>query len=143
MSNWEPLEPLSPLMTRMCKSIPSQPNQRRTLNKLPPELSRRNFANKHRLSIQICGERAKMCTQRVRIPTELPSCIPPLLVGHYQVLVTFFFSAHEGEGRRSTRAGPDRQKQTGGSYERHHRGGEGEVEEGGKMLQIVSGGREN
>ncbi len=40
------------------------------------------FVNKHRLSMQVGAERARMRMQRVRIPTELPFCIPPLLVGH-------------------------------------------------------------
>ncbi len=57
------------------------PNQQRTLNKLPPELRCRNLVNKHRLSIQVGAERAKTCMQRVYILTELPFCIPPLVVG--------------------------------------------------------------
>ncbi len=57
------------------------PNQQRTLNKLPTELRCRNFANKHRLSVQIGTKRAKTCVQHVYIPTELPFCMPPLLVG--------------------------------------------------------------
>ncbi len=58
------------------------PNQQRTLNKLPTELQYRNFVNKHRLSIQIGAKCAKMCAQCVlHIPTELPFCLPPLLVG--------------------------------------------------------------
>ncbi len=40
-----------------------QPNQQRTLNKLPTELRRRNFVNKHRLSVRID---AKTCKKRVR-----------------------------------------------------------------------------
>ncbi len=36
------------------------------------------FVNKHRLSMQIGGQ---MCMQFVCIPTELPFCITPLLVG--------------------------------------------------------------
>ncbi len=35
------------------------PNQQRTLSKLLTELRRRNFVNKHRLSIQIGAKRAK------------------------------------------------------------------------------------
>ncbi len=46
----------------------------------------KNFVNKHRLSIQIGARRAKTCVQCVHIPTELPLCIPPLVVG--QVLGT-------------------------------------------------------
>ncbi len=57
------------------------PNQQRTLNKLPTELRCRNFANKHRLSIQIGTKHAKMCMRCVHIPTELPFCTPPLVVG--------------------------------------------------------------
>ncbi len=57
------------------------PNQQRALNKLPPELRRRNFVTKHRLSTQIGAKRAKTCKQCVHIPTELPFCKPPLVVG--------------------------------------------------------------
>ncbi len=68
------------------------PNQQGTLNKLPTELQRRNFVNKHRLSIQIDAERAKTCMQCVYeyIPTKLPFCIPLLVVG-------FLFQYSEGE----------------------------------------------
>ena len=38
------------------------PNQQRTLNKLPPELRRRNFVAKHRLSMQVG---AQTCEKRV------------------------------------------------------------------------------
>ncbi len=58
------------------------PNQQRTLNKLPTGLRCRNFVNKHRLSIQVGAKRAETCMQRVHIPTELPLCIPPLVVGY-------------------------------------------------------------
>ena len=40
------------------------------------------FVNKHRPSMQIDAKRAKTCVQCVRIPTELPFCIPPLVVGY-------------------------------------------------------------
>ncbi len=59
--------------------MPTTPNQQRTLNKLLPELRRRNFANKHRRSIG--AKRAKTCMRCESIPTELPFCIPPLVVG--------------------------------------------------------------
>ncbi len=59
----------------------SPPNQQHTLNKLPTEFRHRNFVNKHRLSIQISAKRAITCMQCVHIPTELPFCMPPLLVG--------------------------------------------------------------
>ncbi len=57
------------------------PNRQRTLDRLPAELLRRNFVNKHRLSMQVGGKRAKTCVQRVRVPTELQFCVPPLVVG--------------------------------------------------------------
>ncbi len=57
------------------------PNQQRTHNKLPTELRCRNFVNKHRLSIRSGAKQAKTCVQRVHILTELPFCIPPLVVG--------------------------------------------------------------
>ena len=41
----------------------------------------RNFVNKHRLSMQIGAKRGKKCLQCVHISTELPFCIPPLVVG--------------------------------------------------------------
>ncbi len=51
------------------------PNQQRTLNKLLTELPCRNFVNKHRLSRQVGTKRVyAMCT-------ELPFCMPPLVVG--------------------------------------------------------------
>ncbi len=37
------------------------PNQQRTLNKLPTELRRRNFVNKHRPSMQIGANHARTC----------------------------------------------------------------------------------
>ncbi len=39
------------------------------------------FVNKHRLSMQICTKRAKMCMQCVFIATELSFCIASLVVG--------------------------------------------------------------
>ena len=58
------------------------PNQQRTLNKLPPQLRCRNFVNKHRLSIRIGTKRAKnVHAMRTYIPTELPFCLAPLMVG--------------------------------------------------------------
>ena len=49
------------------------PNQQRTLDKLPPELRRRSFVDKHRLSMRIGRPSVqKACVRRVRIPTELP-----------------------------------------------------------------------
>ncbi len=42
---------------------PLSPNQQRTLNKLPPELRRRNLVNDHRLGMQIGAKCAKTCTQ--------------------------------------------------------------------------------
>ncbi len=56
------------------------PNQQRTLNKLPTELRRRNFAYKQRLAIQIGTKCAKTLHE---IPTELPFCVPPLVVGFF------------------------------------------------------------
>ena len=64
------------------------PNQQRTLHKLPTELRCRNFVRKHRLSVQIGAERAKTCTQRVHIPTELPFL--PATVGGWAL---FLFGA--------------------------------------------------
>ncbi len=57
------------------------PTNNALLNKLPTEFRRRNFVDKHRLSVQIGAKRAKSCIQCVCIPTELPFCIPPLVVG--------------------------------------------------------------
>ncbi len=57
------------------------PNQQRILNKVPTELRCRNFVNNHRLSIQISIKHGKACVQCVHIPTELPLCMPPLVVG--------------------------------------------------------------
>ncbi len=55
----------------------------RALNKLPTELRCGNFVDKHhRLSMQICAQTCKKtCAQRVHVPTELPLCMPPLVVG--------------------------------------------------------------
>ncbi len=63
------------------------PSQQRTLNKLPPELRCRNFVNNHQLSIQIGAKRAKTWRRCVRIPTELPFCIPQLPVGSFLLLL--------------------------------------------------------
>ena len=43
------------------------------------------FVSKLRLSMQIGAERAKTCTQCVYIPTELPFCVPPLVVGKLEI----------------------------------------------------------
>ncbi len=56
------------------------PNQQRTLNRLPTDLRCRNFVTKHRLSIKIGARRVKTCMQCVRIPTELPFCMPAVVV---------------------------------------------------------------
>ena len=77
---------LSPLHILSEGEKKALPNQQRTLKKLPPELRRGNFVNKQRLSIQIGTKRAKTCTQCVDIPTELPFCIPPLVVGFHHPL---------------------------------------------------------
>ncbi len=45
----------------------SSPNQQRTLHKLPPELRRRNFVSKHRLSIQKRCQMRKKCVRNVYI----------------------------------------------------------------------------
>ena len=58
------------------------PNQPRTLNKLRTDFRCRNFVNKQRVSIKIGTKCAKTCMQCVYIPTELPFCIPPLVVGY-------------------------------------------------------------
>ena len=56
-----------------------QPNLQRTLNKLLSELQCRHFVSKHQLSMQFG---AKMCKKTcVRCATELPFCVPPLVVG--------------------------------------------------------------
>ncbi len=60
-------------------------NQQCTHNKLPTDLHCKNFVNNHRVNIQIGAECAEMCVQRVCIPTELPFCIPPLVVGHNDI----------------------------------------------------------
>ncbi len=57
------------------------PTNNALFNKLPPELRCRNFATKHRLSIKIGAKCGKTCVQRVCIPTELPFCMPALVVG--------------------------------------------------------------
>ncbi len=80
------------------------PNQQRTLNKLPPELRCRKFVNMHRLSMEIGTKRAKKpCMQRVRIPPELPFCIPLLVVGQKLFGQIWMLSAHaSGWVRRRT-----------------------------------------
>ena len=60
---------------------PGRPNQQHTVSKLLTEFRCRNFVNKHRLSIRMGVKRAKTCTQCVHVRTELPFCIPPLVVG--------------------------------------------------------------
>ena len=58
------------------------PNKQHTLNKLPPELRRRNFVNNHRLSTQVGAKRGKntyaTCT---RSGWASILCMPPLVVG--------------------------------------------------------------
>ncbi len=54
------------------------PNQQRSLNKLPTELRCRNFGNKCHMSIQVGTRRV----HAVHILTELPFCVPPLVVGY-------------------------------------------------------------
>ena len=46
------------------------------------------FVNKCRLSMQVGAKHANACAQCVRVPTELPFCLPPLVVGFP---LTFFF----------------------------------------------------
>ena len=76
------LSSLSPsLFLPVSERKKSAPNQQRNFNKLLTELRCKNFVNKHRLSIQIVTKRAKTCMQCVHIPTELPFCTPPLVVG--------------------------------------------------------------
>ncbi len=89
-----------------CSFLPllPSPNQQRTLNKLPPELRCRDFFNKHRLSTQIGAKRAKTCVQCAHIPTELPFCIPPLVVGLPPPPFPLFWEAVAGrEQHRSHR----------------------------------------
>ena len=57
------------------------PNKQCTLNKPPTELRSRYFVTKHQLSILVGAKCAKTCMQRLHIPTELPSCMPPLVAG--------------------------------------------------------------
>ncbi len=72
----------------MCAKVEEeaeQPNQQRTLNRLPPELRCKNYVIKHRPSVQVGSQTCKDAyMQSVRIPTELPFCTPPLLVGNTQ-----------------------------------------------------------
>ncbi len=64
------------------KRLSLLPNQQRTLNELPTELRCRNFVNKHRLGIQNVQKCVRI-VYMVCIPTKLPFCIPPLVVGYY------------------------------------------------------------
>ncbi len=58
------------------------PNQQRTLNKLATELQCRNLVNMHRLSYKsVPNMQKRVCNVHTYIPTELPFCIPPLVVG--------------------------------------------------------------
>ncbi len=62
--------------------LPDLPNQNNTLLiDFRPSSRCRICVNNHPLSIQIGGKRAKTCMQCVDIPTELPFCVPPLVVG--------------------------------------------------------------
>ena len=65
------------------------PNQQRTLTKLFPELRCRNFVTKRRLSMQIVAKHTKKkpCVQHEHVLTELPFCMPPLLVGFASLLL--------------------------------------------------------
>ncbi len=65
----------------LARDLGDDPNQQRTLNKIPTELRCRNFVNKSRLNVQIGAKRVKMYMQCGYIPTELPFCLPPLVVG--------------------------------------------------------------
>ncbi len=65
------------------------PNQQRTFNKLPTELRCRNIVNTHRLSVQIGAKCAKTCMHSVHIPSELPFCMPPLVVGYVRSTLRF------------------------------------------------------
>ncbi len=59
-------------------------NTRRTLNKLPTELRRRSFVNKHRLSTQNrCPNVQKLRMRHVHVPAELPSSMPNIGVFGY------------------------------------------------------------
>ena len=108
-------------------SVKKVPNQQQILNKLLTELQCRKFANKHQLSKQFDAKRAKMSVQCVNILTELPFCVPPLVVGqdrefekkvvfssfflkktrgtsqfplfHFPCLYTFFLGGWPGGGR--------------------------------------------
>ncbi len=57
------------------------PTNNSLLNKVSADLRCTNFVNKHRMSVQTGAKRAKTCMQCVHVPTELPLCIPPLVVG--------------------------------------------------------------
>ncbi len=63
------------------------PNQQRTLNKLPTELRRGNFCYQastgHASRWQIVQKHVTHC---VHLPTELPFCMPPLVVGYSSFL---------------------------------------------------------
>ncbi len=49
----------------------------------------KKIVHEHRPSIQMGAKRAKTCVQRVHVPTELPFCVPPLLVGPSWLQQTF------------------------------------------------------
>ncbi len=72
---------ISPHFCRRRINSDRPPDQQRTLNKVPTELRCRNFVAKHPLGIQIGAKRAKTFIQCVCFPTEIPFCIPPLVVG--------------------------------------------------------------
>ncbi len=61
-------------------SLSSLPTKQHTLNKLRTALRRRNLVNKQPTEHASRGPKRakKKCMRRVRIPTELPSCVPPV-----------------------------------------------------------------
>ncbi len=63
-------------------SIRAHPTNNALLTNFRLSSECRNFATEHRLSMQVGAKRAKTCMQCVRcVPTELPFCMPPLVVG--------------------------------------------------------------
>ena len=78
---------ISPHFCRRRINSDRPPDQQRTLNKVPTELRCRNFVAKHPLGIQIGAKRAKTFIQCVCFPTEIPFCIPPLVVGQEWLIV--------------------------------------------------------
>ncbi len=70
-----------PVATVVLHSFP--PNRQRTLNKLATELRCRNFCRQAPTGHAKSAPKAckKTCLQCVHVPTELPSCMPPLVVG--------------------------------------------------------------